>query len=828
MNKELSANTTLSHYRIVSKIGEGGMGEVYLAEDTRLERRVAVKLLGEELNGNEDRLRRFVREAKAASALNHPNILTVYDIGETDSGTNYIATEYIEGETLRHHIQSSRMKVREVLDAMVQVASALATAHQAGILHRDIKPENLMLRPDGIMKVLDFGLAKLTEKSSQTTDSAAATLSKKDTTPGTIMGTVQYMSPEQARGLSVDARTDIFSLGIVLYEMLAGRVPFAGESSTDVLSAILDKEPLPLLRFVDEMPTELQRIVSKCLRKERDERYQTMKDVLLDLRELRDDLALEAKLERSIRPVGNQRTMIAQGEITAEGAIQTRPAPTTSSAEYLVNEIRQHKRRFAMVVLGLLIAASGLSFWYLGNRAASPKQIESIAVMPFVNESGNQDVEYLSDGMTETLIGSLSQLPNLNVKARSSVFRYKGKELDVGKIAQELKVQAILMGRVVQRGEQLTLSLELVDTQTENVIWSEQYNRKQADLVTLQSEIARDVSNKLKTKLTGADERKLAKRYTENAEAYQLYLKGRFYWNKREEKDFQKAIGYFNQAIALDPNYALAYAGLADSHALLSTFGYAPPADGMTKAREFALKALSIDGSLAEPHTTLGVILLSYDYDFAGAEREYKRAIELNPNYATAHQWYGEMLTCDGRFEEAFAEYRRGLDIDPLSLPVNWEYGRSFYHARKFDEAIAQHKKTLELDAGFSLAHRTLSEVYRVRGDHVNAIEELVRNFELSGEPQNAALIRETFAKGGWSAYLRLVTAENSSLKYRHFIVAKAYVELGEKDKAFAELYKAYENRESPLQWLKVEPQLDPLRPDARFQELLKKIGLPQ
>jgi TolB-like protein len=648
------------------------------------------------------------------------------------------------------------------------------------------------------------------------------------------MGTVAYMSPEQARGKEVDARSDIFSLGILLYEMIAGRAPFAGESSTDVLAAIIDKEPLPLARFADDLPTELQRIVTKCLRKERDERYQTMRDVLLDLRELRDELALEAKLERSVRPatsnVENQQTLIAEGRKTREAAIQTvaASAQTKSSAEYIVGEVKQHKRGIVVASLIVLLAAIGLGYWYFLNRAASNKQIESIAVMPFVNESGNQDVEYLSDGMTETLIGSLSQLPNLNVKARSSVFRYKGKDTNAQTIGKDLNVQAILNGRVVQRGDQLTLSLELVDAETENVIWSEQYNRKQTDLVTLQSEIARDVSTKLKIRLSGADKQKLAKTYTTNAEAYRLYLQGRFYWNKRVESNFQKAIGYFNQAIALDPNYALAYAGLADTYALLSSFGYAPSAEGMTKARGFARNALSIDDSLAEPHTALGVILLSYEYDFAGAEREYKRAIELNPNYATAHQWYGEMLTCDGRFEEAFAEYRRGLEIDPLSLPLNWEYGRSFYYARKFDEAIAQHIKALELDAGFAIAHRTLSEVYRVKGDHAKAIEEQARSFELSGEPQNAALIRETFAKGGWKAYLRLVTAENSSLKYRNAIVAKAHLELGEKDEAIAKLNKAYENRESPMQWLKVEPQFDSLRSDPRFQELLKRVGFRQ
>src|SRR3989441_9349049 len=450
--------------------------------------------------------------------------------------------------------------------------------------------------------------------------------------------------------------------------------------------------------------------------------------------------------------------------------------------------------------------------------------------MPFVNESGNADVEYLSDGMTETLITSLSQLPNLNVKARSTVFRYKGKATDAKTIGKELNVQAILNGRVVQRGDRLTLSLELIDAQTENVIWSDRCDRKQTDLVSLQTEIARDVSSKLKTKLSSADEQKIAKAYTTNADAYRLYLQGRFYWNKREEKVFRKAVDYYNQAIALDSNYALAYAGLADAYALLSTFGFMPPSEGIPKAREFARKALSLDNSLAEPHAPLGYVSLTYDYDFARSEREFRRAIELNPSYATAHQWFGEMLLNAGRLDEAPAEYRRALELEPLSLPINWDWGRFLYMSRRYDESMAQHKKTIELDPAFTRAHRTLAEVYRVKGDYANAVEERAKFFDLIGQPQSATLIRATFAKEGWRGFLRLVTAENSPLKdsNNNWVVAKAYVDLGEKDRAFAELNKAYEIRLSSLCWLKVEPQMDPLRSDPRYQELLRKMNFPQ
>jgi TolB-like protein len=528
------------------------------------------------------------------------------------------------------------------------------------------------------------------------------------------------------------------------------------------------------------------------------------------------------EIETSVLPQVTTDASISRP--TAQTTVLSTPLPSPNT-----RELDKPKHRKAILALATMIAVAVIAGVYLyWPRGKNTAQIESIAVMPFVNDSGNADVEYLSDGMTETLISSLSQLPHLNVKARSTVFRYKGKATDAKTIGKELNVQAILNGRVVQRADQLTLSLELIDAQTENVIWAEQYNRKQTDLVSLQTEIARDVSIKLKTKLSGADEQKLARTSTTNPEAYRLYLQGRFYWGKREEKDIRKAIESFNQASAIDPTYALAYAGLADSYALLSSFNFAPPSEAIPKAREFANKALSLDASLAEPHTTLGLAMLQFDYDFAGAEREYKRAIELNPNYATAHQWYGELLACAGRFEESSAEFRRALEIEPLSLPINWDYGRFLYNTRRFDEALAQHRKTLELDGGFARARRTLVEVYRVKRDYANALEQMARYFELRGQTQNAALLRETFAKSGWSGYLRLVIAENSPLKERSWVKAKAYVELGEKEKAFAELNDAYANHESTLAWLKVEPQWDPLRSDPRYQQLLQKMGFPQ
>ena len=500
-------------------------------------------------------------------------------------------------------------------------------------------------------------------------------------------------------------------------------------------------------------------------------------------------------------------------------------APTQSNRTRRLTTSKRSWKLIALVVL--IIAVGAAAFLYFAIKRQPT--IQSIAVMPFVNDSGTADLDYLSDGITETLIQDLSQLPNLNVKARSTVFRYKRTDADAKTIGKALGVPAILNGRMTQRGDQLTLNLELIDTQNENVIWADRYDRKLSDLVSLQNEIARDVSTKLKLKLSGVDAQKIATTYTTNPEAYRLYLQGRFYWNKREEKDFRKAIEYFNQAIALDQNYAMAYAGLADGYALLATFGFMPSAEGVPKAREFANRALSLDPSMAEPHTTLAYLLTTYDYDFVAAEPEYKRALELNPNYATAHQWFAEMLVNSGRLDEAAVEFRRALDLEPLSLPINWDYGRFFYMSRRYDESIAQHKKTLELDPSFARAHRTLADVYRVKGDYANAVEERAKFFDLVGQPQNAALCRAAFAKEGWSGFLKLMTAENSPLKENNnnWGLAKAFLDLGEKDKAIAKLNEAYEKRLSSLCWLKIEPQLDPLRSDPRYQELLKKMRFP-
>ncbi|MGI8811389.1 MAG: protein kinase domain-containing protein, partial [Pyrinomonadaceae bacterium] len=554
-----------SHYKILRLLGEGGMGEVYLAEDNTLKRFVALKILPARSVQDAERMRRFGLEAEAVSALNHPNILTIYETGIAD-GINFIASEYVEGETLSKHLRGEPLSLQLALDLAIQVMSALKTAHDAGIIHRDIKPDNVMIRPDGFVKLLDFGIAKLTEKKPELIDAEAATAVNAGTTPGMIIGTANYMSPEQARGKTVDARTDIFSFGLVLYEMVCGKRAFAGENAMDVIATLLHKEPVSLNRLMPDVPREIERIVTKTIKKDREERYQTSKDLLIDLKDARQELEFQNKLDRTNSASFGERA----AEPITHGAA-TDAARTTSSAEYLVTEIKSNKLRFGILSL-LLFAAIGFGYWFFfthptdTNKMSSTKQIESIAVMPFVNESGNAETEYLSDGMTETLIGSLSQLSDLNVRSRSSVFRYKGSNTDAKQIARELKVQAVLNGRVVERGGELSLYVELVDVAADKAIWSQTYNRQMSNLVALQTEIARDVSNSLKIKLSGADEQNLAKNYTENSEAYQLYLKGQYEWKKFTQEDLQKSIEYNNQALEKDPNYALAYQGLSASY----------------------------------------------------------------------------------------------------------------------------------------------------------------------------------------------------------------------------------------------------------------------
>jgi serine/threonine-protein kinase len=839
MDKVLSANTILSHYRIISKIGEGGMGEVYLAQDTKLDRRVALKILPGEVATDQSRMRRFVQEAKSASALNHPNIITIHEIEQIDS-VNFIVTEFIEGETLRQRIRAG-MKLPDILDVAIQAASALAAAHAAGIIHRDIKPENVMVRSDGYIKVLDFGLAKLTEPPDSLSDPDVPTKPMVNTDAGTVMGTAVYMSPEQAKGGQLDARTDLWSLGAVLYEMVTAHVPFIGETPTETISLILQKESAPLTRYVREVPAELERIVNKSLTKNCEERYQSAKDLLIDLRNLKRKLEVDAEIDRTGSPglrggasskaISDQRT-----PVTASGESMTATAggtQTVSSVEYIVSGIKQHKLATLLTVVVLAFAAIALLF-YLRSRNVEVSSIDSIAVLPFENHSVDAETEYLSDGLAESLIYRLSQLPNLKVTPTSVAFRYKDKQTDAVRAGNELGVSAVLQGRIIQRGDNLTISAELIDVRGNKLLWGEQYDRKMSDLLSTQREIAREIVDRLRLKVSG-EETGLAKHYTNNNEAYQLYLKGRFYWNKRTEAGMQKSLEYFQQAIEKDPTFALAYSGLADSYDLLGAqdaAGGMAPNEAFPKAKAAALKALEIDDMLAEPHVSLAHIKYYFDRDWEFAEREYKRAIELNPNYAIAHQWYAIFLMSTGRSDEALTHARRAEELDPLSLPINMTVGWVLLNARQYDQSVEQSRKTLEMDPNFVLGHHRLGLAYEQQGKYAEAIAEFKQIVSLlPGKPLGIASLAHAYALAGKRAEAQASLNELLELSKQRYVspasIALIYAALGDKDQAFQWLDKADKAHDALLARLKVDPRFDSLRPDARFPDLLGRVGLP-
>jgi eukaryotic-like serine/threonine-protein kinase len=795
MRKSPTAEQVITHYHLLSQLGVGGMGEVYLAEDTRLGRKVALKLLPAEFTQDAERVRRFEREARAASALNHPNILTIYEVGQAE-GRHFIAAEFIEGHTLRHRLKQAHVPLSESLEIAIQVANALHAAHAVGITHRDIKPENIMLRPDGYVKVLDFGLAKLTEKNAKAKEDAA--LLAHMTAPGVLMGTVSYMSPEQARGWRVDARSDIFSLGIVLYEMLTGHLPFAGPTMTDTLAAILQSEPPPLTRYVPNPPAELEQSLTSALRKDREARCPTIKRLLGELKQIKSQLEFEAQLAR-----------VSQSN------------PGIFNSEAITLAMTQES-----------LSRVGRTTRATTRRPRVRKVIDSLAILPLLNASADPDMEYLSDGITESIINSLAQLPRLRVVPASTVFRYKGQKVDPQEIGQELGVRAVLSGRVQQHGKTLIIKAELIDIAHESQLWGEQYRKQWTDIFTLQEEISREISEKLRLRLTGEEKKKLVKRYTENTDAYHLYLKGRYYTHKRTPDWIKKGIEHFQQAIDLDPNYAMAYAGLADAYAFMgsSTGGHAPR-ETYPMAKTAALKALELDDTLGEAHCSLGFFRLLFDWDFAAAEREYKRAIELSPNYANAHDGYGFYLKSTGQHEAAIRECKLAQQLDPLSPFTTLSLGWAYYFARDFDQSLAQGRKVLELDPNLGFAYWHVGMGYRQKGRYEEAIVALRKAVNLAGgSPNFIAHLGHAYAVAGKQREARQMLAQIERLAKRQYVssyyLAMIQLGLGNLKETFAALEQAYEERAGFLAFLKVEPMLDPLRGDARFVDLVRRVGL--
>jgi eukaryotic-like serine/threonine-protein kinase len=787
---------TISHYRILEQLGAGGMGVVYKAHDSRLDRALALKLLPENMAQQPQALERFRREARAASALNHPGICTIYDIGEED-GRAFIAMEFIDGETMRNHIHGKALPGEEVLKFGIQIAEALDAAHAEGIIHRDIKPANIFVTKRGNAKVLDFGLAKLVPKGIAGGDSDSSGESPDSTSiVGIISGTPSYMSPEQVRGDELDARTDIFSLGLVMYEMATGRQAFGGGTGGAIIEAVLTRPPVSVQSINPEIPASLEAIIDKALCKDRDQRYQNAADILRDLQLLKREIdSGHTAREESTQPVPTLTT----GTLSPAA----NPGPSTSTQQ--TGTIR---------------------------RPRVSKVIGSLAVLPFENVSRDPETEYLSDGIAGSLINNLATVPKLRVMAQSTVFRYKGREMDPQAVGRELNVRAVLTGRVMQSGGALRIGTELVDVATGSQLWGAQFDRKPGDIFVIQDEISNEISGKLRLQLTRAEKKRLIRRHTEDAEAYRLYLQGRHHWNRWTEEGFYKAIGYFQQAVEKDPSYALAYTGVAESYVLLGWNSYLPPKAAFPKGKAAAMIALRLAPDLGEAHTPLAASLWLHDWRWPEAQTEFQHSLELNPTYPTANHWYAEYTMTMGRQADSIAKMKNSQELDPLSLIINVAIGWASYMARRYDEAIEQLLRTVELDPNYPVTYWILGLLYRITGHYDSAITAGEKSVNLSGgSPLMRAALAHTYGKAGRAADARHVLDDLTELATRKYVaphfLAGIRIGLGDNDRAMEYLEKSWDERCHWLIYLHIDPSMDDLRSDPRFDDLLKRVGLP-
>jgi serine/threonine protein kinase/Tfp pilus assembly protein PilF len=790
---------TISHYRILEKLGGGGMGVVYKAQDLTLGRHVAIKFLPEEMARDPLALERFRREARSASALNHPSICTIHEIAEYE-GKHFIVMELLAGETLKHRLAAGAIPQEQLLELAVQIADALDAAHSEGIVHRDIKPANLFVTKRGQAKVLDFGLAKLSGAPEPGSAPDGATIDGNLTSPGTTVGTVAYMSPEQARGEELDRRSDLFSFGAVLYEMATGRMAFSGNTSAVMFDAILHKDPTAPVRFNPELPAELERIINKSLEKDQAMRYQNAADLLSDLKRLRRD--------------------------SSSARVSVASAPQQASSKR-----SSWKNAAAAVAAAVVLAALG---WFGWKSRGAPNEVSSIAVLPFTNQSGSADTEYLSDGITESLINDLSKLPKLAVMSRSSVFHYKGRDVEPQAVAKDLKVDAVITGRVLQRGDQLVISAELIDARSNRSLWGDRYDRKMSDLVSVQQDISGAIAARLRERLSGDAAKPEVQGGTSDPEAYQLYLKGQYYFEKRTPESLQKARDYFNQAIQKDPTYAMAWAALAADYYVEPDYAPVSNAENLPKARAAAEKALAINDRLAEPHAILGGIHNSL-FEWDAGEREFGRAIELNSNDANTRNWYAFFLSQMGRHNEAVIQAKRAVELDPLNLKYNDTLAAMYRDARQYDLAIEQYRKTLDIDPNYASALMNLSSTYAGLHQYDPWLENWKKAATVINDRDELEMAEEAarvYSKSGYRAAISRVIELQLGLKKRRYVdpadIAYNYADLGEKEQAFSWLEKAYSEKSDRLAWVKVETRMESLRSDPRYAALLKRMGLPQ
>ena len=796
---KITKGTRLGDYEVQSLLGSGGMGEVYRARDLRLARDVAIKVLPTFLSFDPERLRRFEQEARAAAALNHPNILAVFQMG-TYEGAPYLVSELLEGLTLREHVRRGALPIRKAIDYAIQIAHGLAAAHDKGVVHRDLKPENLFVTKDGRVKILDFGLAKLTQPKTEDT-TATLTLDQKtdqQTEPGMVLGTVGYMSPEQVRGEAADHRADIFAFGATLYEMLSGRRAFQGQTAADRMGAILRDDPPGLLQLVHEVPPALERIVRRCLEKTPEQRFHAASDLAFALESLSD------------RGAALSSTTMAGSE---RSGLWHRMGRVVGSLTALV------------LVTAALLSISSIRNALFGSK---PQRIQSIAVLPLENLSHDAEQEYFANGMTDALITDLAKSSRVRVISRTSIMSYKDTRKPLPGIAQELGVDAIVEGSVMASGNRVRITAQLIEARSDKHLWAESYERDLRDILSLQDDVASAIATAIQGNVA---QNQKQPRPQVDPDAYRLYLKGMYYWDKRTAEGFQKATDYLNQAIDKDPSFALAYSSLAENYLNLSGYSLASTREILPKARAAALKGLELDDTLSDAHRALATIHLM-GWNFPEAEKKYREALALNPNDAGAHQGYGTFLARMGRLDEASVELMKATELDPLWLMHGVYLGNVYYYEGRYDEAIKQYNRVLEMNSEFWLAHGYRAFTYEKQKRFKEADVDLQKVLAAFPHTNAKAAIGELYALQGKKAEAHKIVRElkeNSKKEYvSDYWLATVYVALGEKDEAFRLLENAYNERSFWLIDLKVDPRFDDLHSDVRFQDLLHRVGLPQ